>query len=393
MNKQLEQQKLDSQLERVNGPLGNLTTFNLAHGYDEAILKGMRSGFLTEYDYQQLCHCVTLEEAKLNLNDTDYKIVMQAISGNASVDELMDKSRSKTVAEYEFLRTSALGPLATFLDFMTYEFLIQSVQLIISSLIKEAKPETLLAKCHPLGQSPFLKSVLTFENFENSDGLLYLYSTVLIDTPVAKYFAKYFASEVGGGGGAMEIRKHYDSGEINVITTMLNKYWLEDFYQYCMNLGGETAAVMGEVLGFEADRRALEIMYNSFGKQLSQDVNREGRQEMFCNFGSLYPEATMGTFRKVGDEKDFAEALRPYKQYGDLLRRAEDDKDLTFNKLLLEYQTKLMVKAFDGQSHFGCFYAFLKLKDQEERNLKWILSCIAQNRSAKDKNKLWLKTF
>jgi len=390
MDKELEQQKLDSQLERVTGALGGLTSFNCDYGFEEAILRGMTNGFLTEYDYQQLCHCEMLEEAKLNLNDTDYKVAMQGISSTPSVDEMIDKIRSKTVAEYEFLRRSAHGSLATFMDFITYEYLIESVQLIISSLIKDAKPETLLAKCHPLGRSPFLRSVLTFENQDKQDGLVFLYSTVLIDTPVAPYFAKYFNME-SLGGDAMDIRKHYDSGEINVITTILNKFWLEDFYHYCMGLGGTTAEHMKELLDFEADRQAMEITYNSFGKQLAMDVNRSQRMEMFCSFGKLYPECTLGAFSKVGDEMAFAQALQPYTAYSEMWKRSQDE-GIPFTQVLLEYQTKLMVRAYESQSHFACFYAFLKLKTQEERNLKWILSCISLNRSSKDKNKKWIRT-
>jgi len=274
--------------------------------------------------------------------------------------------------------------------FLTWEYLIESVQLIISSLIKDARPETLLAKCHPLGHSPFLKSVLTFENQDKQDGLVFLYSTVLIDTPVAPYFAKYFNME-SLGGDAMDIRKHYDSGEINVITTMLNKFWLEDFYHYCMGLGGTTAEHMKELLDFEADRRAMEITYNSFGKQLAMDVNRSQRKEMFCSFGILYPEATLGSFSRVGDEMAFGQALQPYSNYSNLWKRSQDE-GIPFTQVLLEYQTKLMIRAYESQSHFACFYAFLKLKTQEERNLKWILSCISLNRSSKDKNKKWIKT-
>jgi V-type H+-transporting ATPase subunit d len=34
--------------------------------------------------------------------------------------------------------------------------------------------------------------------------------------------------------------------------------------------------------------------------------------------------------------------------------------------------------AFEGQMHYGSFYAYVKLKEQEIRNLVWISECILQ---------------
>lgn len=41
--------------------LGGLSTFNIAHGYTEALVRGFRSGFLNDSDYHHLTQCENLE--------------------------------------------------------------------------------------------------------------------------------------------------------------------------------------------------------------------------------------------------------------------------------------------------------------------------------------------
>lgn len=177
-----------------------------------------------KYDYDQLCNCDSLDDLKLALSDTDYKLAIQRLQ-NVQVESNLEMTRiiydaivEKNVAEFEFVRKTAVGPLATFIEYTTYEYLIKNIQLVISSLIKgRSNMESLLAKCDPRGRSPHLKSVLSFDNLDgDKDGLMELYRTVLVDTPVGKYFSAYFKGQIKS-----------DQAPRSVISQLVSKYFTE----------------------------------------------------------------------------------------------------------------------------------------------------------------------
>jgi len=403
------------------GPVGSLMMFNMEHGFIEAILRGTRKGFLTEFEYGQLCLCESLDDVKLTLGDTDYKSALTSIDGVLSPENIFSKCQERNILEFDWMRKQSVGALTTFMEYITYEYLLQSIQFIITSIIRGSKPEILLAKCHPLGKSPQLKQILTFENdLGEDDGLLSLYRTVLVDTPVAKYFALYFSSELGPDQAAREIKRHYDEQEVEIITNMLIKLWLEDFYAFSQNLGGETALVMKELLEFEADRRAIDITINSLRTSLNDDINRHSRQDLYCSFGKLYPNGTLKEFPKIKVITELGDKLKPYKTYYNMWKSAESDPSKygddgaaeskegksgdsgqwlkwspvieSFTDQMKRYHVDLCRKAFEGQSHFAGFYAYIKLKQQEEDNLRWIMAMIGMGSGAKDRAR-WVKTF
>ena len=40
---------------------GDLNTFNMDHGYNEALVRGYKSGFLTDSEYHHIAQCETIE--------------------------------------------------------------------------------------------------------------------------------------------------------------------------------------------------------------------------------------------------------------------------------------------------------------------------------------------
>ena len=73
---------------------GDITTFNILHGFPEALIRGMRNSFLLDSDYHHLTQCDTLEDVKLNLTESDYAEAL-ADSGSINPSDLQKAAIEK----------------------------------------------------------------------------------------------------------------------------------------------------------------------------------------------------------------------------------------------------------------------------------------------------------
>lgn len=49
----------------------------------------------------------------------------------------------------------------------------------------------------------------------------------------------------------------------------------------------------------------------------------------------------------------------------------------TLDDVMFEEKTKKFSMAFEQQFHYGCFYGYLKLKEQEIRNVVWMAELVS----------------
>ena len=349
------------------------------HGFAEALVRGFRTGFLGDADYHHLTQCETLEDVKMNLQETDYD---QFLANESTVTPavILEKATRKMVDEFQYVRAQAAEPLATFMDYITYEYMIDNVMLLLKGTISGRDVNELIEQCHPLGmfRDSTMRSIPTFEN--NPKGYADLYQTVLIDTPVGPYFSQFLQESSETLQSAAEVRNVLEEVEIEIIKNSLMKLYLEDFYHFCARVGGDTAEVMGDILKARADQRAINITLNSFGTPLNEpNMRTSDRKRLYPSIGFLYPAGT-DRLADVADEAGLGQALDYMPSYREIwaVHTNEGMDDRSIDDAFYEREVRMLELAFEGQMHFGIFYAFVKLKEQEIRNLVWISECIVQ---------------
>ncbi|KAL8747669.1 MAG: hypothetical protein Q9190_000465 [Brigantiaea leucoxantha] len=354
--------------------------YNVNGGYVEGIVRGYRNTLLTGQNYSNLTQCETIDDVKLQLSPA-YGDFLASLPPNPSTSSLANKTTDKLVAEFRYLQGQATGSLSKFMEYLTYGYMIDNVALLITGTLHERDTRELLERCHPLGWFETMPVLCVATNIEE------LYNSVLIETPLAPYFK-----------GSLS---HQDLDELNIeiVRNTLYKNYLEDFHRFVNEdpaiQGTPTADVVTEALAFEADRRAINITLNSFGTELG----KQDRKKLYPEFGALYPEGTL-MLSRADDFEGVSLAVSGNSDYkawfdqmgmgggggggglggsgaGNMSGGTTEGKSL--EDLFYQKEMELSKMAFTHQFSHAVIYAWVKLREQEIRNITWIAECIAQN--------------
>ncbi|KAK4530517.1 hypothetical protein CCYA_CCYA04G1374 [Cyanidiococcus yangmingshanensis] len=339
----------------------DMLTFNADNGYLEAVVRGLKASLLRRNDYTNLAQCENLEDVRTILNSTDYAPWLQNEPAPLQTQALFDCLTERLVHDYRSVRSQAYAPLSTFLDYITYPYMIDNLVLLLMGVLRNRDLGEVLDKCHPLGLFEGMATLAVVTSPEE------LYREILVDTPLAPYFA--------------ECVSVHDLTEMNVeiIRNLLYKAYLADFYHLCVKrIGGTTGALMASLISFEADRRVINITLNSLDTALRKDE----RVALFPRLPGGLDDEVVYRLGRADDLQAVALAMDLSGTYRALFQQAAEREDHSLEDQFLEHEMKLLREAFDVQFHYGVFYAYFRMREQEIRNLTWIGECITQKQYA-----------
>lgn len=310
---------------------------------------------------------------------------------------VQQRCHEKLAKEFEYIRAHANEPLASFMDYIRYEYQIQTVISLLKATTKGYEPaseeiQEVMDTCHPLGKfdESVMRSITAFDS--SPDGLEELYATVLVEIPVGKYFSQFLAEETekSSVGGVEEARTRLREMPLATLENSIYKLYLEDFHRFCLSMEGETAEQMDRILSMRADMISINITYNSLRTHYNNSAERESsRKALYPSFGALYPEGTF-ELAKVDSESGIGAILQKYGDYARVWESAptrqieqdyytgDDEEDVEgqqqqegglggglasaaagsseerdIAQAFFQHTVKVLETAFDGQFHFG----------------------------------------
>jgi V-type H+-transporting ATPase subunit d len=369
-----------------------LSLFNVNHGFTESLVRGLRSGFLGPEDYRRISTADTLEDVRSALEESDYGTFLQDEPSPLLSSTITKKCYEKLADEFRYVKAQTNEPLTTFMDFISREKMIDNVCMIIQGALNQKAPKELEEKIHPLGVFDGMKVIMS-ETFDVQNGFEDVYNIFLVDSPIGSYFEEFMKStseEASKGLEKNQVGGILTKADLEIMKASLKKAWLEDFYRFSMSIGGTTAEVMGDMLRTEADFRVLLVTLNALNTDMSKESRLQDRNALYPSFGNLYPEGTKD-LRKAWSETTVRTALEPYAKYLQLYDEVKtfyDRDDATeagssksvmsqsIEDLIYKENVRMFEMAFEQQYHFGVFYAWVKLREQEVRNIRWISDMI-----------------
>lgn len=364
----------------------DLTSFAVNNGFVEAKLRGYRSAFLKEEQYNQVKNFHNLEEfAQYLMSETDYGEYIDTTA--VSINSLKAAMKKKLSDELNFIEINASNEVCKFIFYIRATYMIENVLNLLDGIKLGNDFKRLKAAIDPIGFFQELNSIEAA-----ASDLPQLYETVLIDTPISDFFSVYLQKHANERKNFNEVQTFFKEEKPEKVRSNLKKIYIEKFFQYCQGLNQISKENMTRILSVESDFKTIQIVYNSLEDAKNE---RSSLRETLCpTVGPLYP-LNYALLKDAQTVEQIRDGLKGFENYKRLLAevpepsKKEEVSGKTLEDVMYEAEVKELVLAFDEQANLAVLYAYVKLKEQEIRNLVWIAEMIS--RQLDKSHPLWKK--
>ena len=296
-----------------------------------------------------------------------------------TVKLIKNRMKEKLADEIEYFENNGNETLKQLIFYIRCFYMIDNVINIVEGMKNKVDFEQLESSCDPIGWFSEISSMKIA-----GDDFASLYEIVLMDCPIGFIFLKYIEINNPESLNFNHINTFFKEKSPEEVRSGLKKILLDELYYYIEGLGDISKGDFKTVLETEADLNTIKVIYNSLG-EIDKIKKIDKRVKLCPSFGNLYPLFTRQLY-DVDNIDRFKQVLCNFYDYNKILSLTPDPtkrEEMKIDSRSLEdyiyiLENRIHSLTFDQQCNLTCFYSYIKLKEQEIKNITWLSELISR---------------
>lgn len=318
--------------------------------HDEAgiisYVHGNKDQLMTIEDYRSMRSCGSIEDMKIKLHSSLYG--KQLLEEPQSTPKAFRNVLYRCIDEQVRLTLGFATPMTReLIEFYKEYFQLSNFIYLWACKQESTKSLDMALDIHPLGDYDGLSFIKVTQSSEDT------WKFCLENTPLQKYLA----------GLSHELL----NGDIQYITNVLQKRYIELLYEFSVEHGLCLAALMQ----FEGDKRIIEILHSTMGSA----IPAKDKLALFPSC-TTFSDMHKALFIGCGTLDELKGALSTHKTY-----RAIIGNEMGVEDALRREEIRICKSTFLYYDDPSVVYTQLKLQELEISNLIFLSECIVQGRS------------
>lgn len=320
------------------------------YGFVVSEINGKANILFREADYNSLKQCEDIEEITIKLMK-NYKYISEDME--KSKMEIKKRLTKTLIDEFNSFLYNEDPVLKIIMDYYIDYHKIHNFFMLLQSKSVDPELEKSFSKIE-IGDFDALKT-LKFSKDMNDVQKFCVENSFL-----KKYYYR------------LKWQPEFKDNNFQISQALFFKYHIEETYEKLQDY----ELFIGDIFKVEADRYIIDLTLNTLG---SEELKGKERR---CLYPKIYSmdESTVEALADVDNPEDLKNIVTTkYNFKGDLFSG------------LIQREIDIYNESFRIFNDISCVYAYFKLKEQEIRNILWIIECVSMDRRENIDNIIVLK--